>query len=350
MLIAHPLRLQLVDYLNEAIAAGAKQSRACQLIGLSSRTYQRWIKPKSVPEDGRLLRHFSPKNKLSHEEREVIIDTVNSDEFKDMSPNQIVPILADRHQYIASESTFYRVMRAENLNAHRQKSRVSSERKRPDALVAQSPNQIYTWDITYLATTVKGVFYYLYLFLDVFSRKIVGWQVYEEQSAAYAADVIRDISARENVVKDQVTVHSDNGSPMKGATMLTMLQTLGIATSFSRPSVSNDNPYSESLFRTLKYRPNYPNTPFESLLVAREWVTEFVYWYNHQHRHSCIQFVTPAQRHSGEDREILMQRKVTYEKAKAANKQRWSGDIRNWEWYEEVHLNPTKSNSDPLPT
>ncbi len=130
-----------------------------------------------------------------------------------------------------------------------------------------------------MATCVTGQFYYLYLFIDIFSRKIVGWQVYREESCAHAADVIRDICRQENIVKDQVTLHSDNGGPMKGATMLATLQKLGIMPSLSRPSVSNDNPYSESLFRTLKYRPDYPVKPFDTLEDARQWVTGFVSWY-----------------------------------------------------------------------
>lgn len=343
MLTDKALRQQLIDCLSVAIRTGARQSRACQIVGISPRTYQRWTTPEDVIEDGRLSRVFSPANQLSAREKERLISTLNSNEFNDMSPNQIVPILAERGEYIASESTFYRVMSAENLNAHRQKSRVAKQRKRPDALIATAPNQVYTWDITYLATDIKGLFYYLYLFLDIFSRKIVGWQLYEEQSAAHAADVIRDIYQRENLRKNQVVVHSDNGSPMKGATMLATLQNLGIISSFSRPCVSNDNPYSESLFRTLKYRPEYPSKPFDSLLGAREWLAEFVGWYNHKHRHSGIQFVTPAQRHAGEDRAILAQRKATYEQAKAANSERWSGKTRNWKWCSEVHLNPAKS-------
>lgn len=177
--------------------------------------------------------------------------------------------------------------------------------KKPRALVATGPNQVYTWDITYLPTQVKGVFLYLYLVMDIYSRKIVGWQVHEEERSALAADLMTDICEREGIRRDQVTLHSDNGSPMKGATMLATLQQLVIMPSFSRPSVSNDNPYSESLFRTLKYRPNYPGKPFADVRSARSWVEGFIGWYNHEHRHSAIKFVTPAQRHCGEDSSIL---------------------------------------------
>ena len=178
--------------------------------------------------------------------------------------------------------------------------------------------------------------------MDIYSRKIVGWQVYEEESSALAADLMTYICQREDIKKNQVTLHSDNGSPMKGATMLATLQALGIIPSFSRPSVSNDNPYSESLFRTLKYRPEYPDSAFENLTAARAWVTGFVDWYNNEHLHSSIKFVTPQQRHTGEERKILENRKQVYKQAKLNNPTRWSGDIRNWDQINHVYLNPEK--------
>ncbi len=176
--------------------------------------------------------------------------------------------------------------------------------------------------------------------MDIDSRKIVGWQVYKEESSALAADLMTDICAREGVDRHQVTLHSDNGSPMKGATMLATLQHLGVEPSFSRPSVSNDNPYSASLFRTLKYRPDYPEKPFTNLQTARDWVLGFVDGYNNTHLHSSIKFVTPAQRHRGEDIKILAKRDAVYRRAKSENPTRWSGEIRNWEPVKEVYLNP----------
>jgi len=226
---------------------------------------------------------------------------------------------------------------------HRQKAKPANPPKKPTPLVATGPNQIYSWDITYLPTLVKGVFFYLYLVMDIYSRKIVGWQVYAEESSALAADLMTDICRCEGVSPHQVTLHSDNGSPMKGATMLATLQQLGVIPSFSRPSVSNDNPYSESLFRTLKYRPEYPEKPFADLAAARQWVEGFVQWYNHDHQHSAISFVTPQQRHTGEDVAILQQRKEVYQQARINHPERWSGDIRQWNRIEKVYLNPEKS-------
>lgn len=152
------------------------------------------------------------------------------------------------------------------------------------------------------------MFLYLYLFMDIFSRKIVGWQVYESESSAFAADILQDIAEREAIAPDEVTLHSDNDGPMKGASMLATLQSLGITPSFSRPSVSNDNPYSESLVKTLKYRPEYPAEPYADITAAREWLSGFVNWYNFEHRHSAIQYVTPAQRYAGLDTAILADR------------------------------------------
>ena len=267
----------------------------------------------------------------------------NSVEYGHLPPNQIVPRLADQGIYLASESTFYRVLTAANQVKHRNATRPKAASSKPRAVQATGPNQLYSWDITYLPTTVRGVYFYLYMFMDIYRRKIVGWQVYDEESTVLAAEVVHDICVREKIQPGQVVLHSDNGSPMKGATMLATLQRLGVVPSFSRPSVSNDNPYSESLFKTLKYRPDYPEKTFSELVDARKWVTQFTDWYNKEHRHSAIRFVTPAQRHAGQDRELLRRREAVYEAAKARHPQRWSGETRNWEPVRVVHLNPAKS-------
>jgi transposase InsO family protein len=239
-----------------------------------------------------------------------------------------------------SESTFYRVLRDANQLTHRRAERVPQKRSKPRALFAIEPNRLFTWDISYLPTTVQGLYFYLYLFLDVFSRKIVAWQVYAEESSANASEIIRDLCRREQIEPGQLTVHSDNGGPMKGATMLATLQALGVMASLSRPAVSNDNPYSESLFKTLKYRPDYPLEPFVDLAAARAWVETLVRWYNEEHRHSAIRFVTPAERHANRDEAILTQRSSVYAIARAQNPLRWKGATRNWRRVDIVHLNP----------
>jgi len=334
-------RVEVVDLINVARKAGARQAAACDVVGISAKTYQRWSQSNNV-SDGRLDTKREPANKFTELERKRIIKVVNEPEYANLAPSQIVPKLADKGCYMASEASIYRILKQENQLHHRQKSKPLNPAKKPKSLTATGPNQIYTWDITYLPTRIQGVFLYLYLVLDIYSRKIVGWQVHESERSALAADLMTDICRREEVERHQVTLHSDNGSPMKGATMLATLQQLGIMPSFSRPSVSNDNPYSESLFRTLKYRPNYPAKLFEDLRAARTWVQEFTTWYNGEHRHSAIKFVTPAQRHAGEDIQILASREQVYLQARSDNPLRWSGEIRNWSPEKEVHLNPEK--------
>lgn len=287
-------RQNIMQLIDEARTAGARLRPACDIIGISVKTYQRWQVPSNL-EDGRINAHQSPPHKLSEAERQQLLAIANAPDYANLPPSKIVPTLADQGVYIASESTFYRVLKAEKQLAHRQKSKPGGGTKKPEPLTATGPNQVYSWDITYLPTVVKGLFLYLYLVMDIYSRKIVGWQVYHDESSALAADLMIDICRRENIAKNQVTLHSDNGSPMKGATMLSTLQTLGVMPSFSRPSVSNDNPYSESLFRTLKYRPEYPSEAFKNIVDARTWITHFVDWYNNEHLHSAIKFVTPAQ-------------------------------------------------------
>ena len=337
---ALPERQQVVTLLTEAMLAGARQKPACAVLGLSVRSVQRWQAEDTVRGDQRPARRFEPANKLSDDERSQLLAVANCAEFGHLPPSQIVPRLADRGEYIASESTFYRVLRTENQLIHRRADRSAQKRSKPRALCAIAPNQLYSWDITYLPTLTSGIFFYLYLFMDVFSRKIVGWQVYAEESSLLAGDLMRDICRRENLSPNQVVLHSDNGGPMKGATMLATLQDLGVMPSFSRPAVSNDNPYSESLFKTLKYRPVYPEKPFACLFAARTWVADFVRWYNVEHRHSAIQFVTPTERHAGLDTALLSNRTAVYEAAKARRPQRWTGTTRNWQPVQIVHLNP----------
>jgi transposase InsO family protein len=327
--------------IEEACAAGARLEKACEVLGLSVRTLQRWREEGAIREDARAAAALGrvPANRLSDAERDEILSVVNQPQFAHLPPSQIVPALADQGRYLASESSFYRVLREAEQLKLRGKSRPSSHR-RPQPFEATAANQLWSWDITYLATTVKGQFFYLYLIMDVFSRKIVGWEVFERACAEHAATVFHKAHLREGVRAQDLVLHSDNGAPMKGATMLATLQRLGVVPSFSRPSVNNDNPFSEALFKTLKYCPEFPTKPFETLEAARRWVHAFVHWYNEQHRHSALKFVTPAQRHRGEDEEILRQRKRLYTAARGQQPARWSGSTRNWERPSSVQLNP----------
>jgi transposase InsO family protein len=337
-------RRAVSTWIEEACAAGARLKPACEAVGLSVRTLQRWRSEDGIKADARAAaaQVRTPGNRLSETERARILAVCNAPEFADRPPSQIVPALADQGCYIASEASFYRVLRAHDQLAHRGKARAPSHR-RPEPVTATAPNQLWSWDITYLATTLKGSFFYLYLILDVFSRKIVGWEVFAEESSTHAAALFEQAHRREGVDPRTLTLHSDNGAPMKGATMLATLQRLGVVPSFSRPGVSNDNPYSEALFKTLKYQPTFPSQPFEDLDQAHTWVAGFVEWYNEHHRHSALKFVTPGQRHRGQDQRILLERARLYEAARAQHPERWSGATRNWEPDTVVLLNPGKA-------
>ena len=332
----------MIELLEEACVGGARLTKAGQVVGLSVRTVQRWREDGEINADRRQEAARVPAHKLSVAERQQMLEVANQPALASLPPSQIVPALADQGIYLASESSFYRVLRdAEQLQprgrAHRPTHRP------PPAYQASGPNQVWSWDITYLATTVKGLFFYLYWIVDIYSRKIVGWEVFAAESAEHAATVLQKAYLREGIRGEELVLHADNGAPMKGATMLATLQKLGVVPSFSRPTVSDDNPYSEALFKTLKYHPGFPSQPFETLPEARAWVLGFQRWYNEEHKHSGLTFLTPAQRHSGADAAIMTGRKAVYEAAKARHPERWSGATRNWELPQAGWLNPPKA-------
>ena len=334
----------LVKLVNQAITSGARKHKACQCVGISLRTYQRWYANRQLTKDLReQAKRSAPINKLTDKEEQRIIDVCLQDDFVNLTPHQIVPELADKGIYIASESTFYRILRKHDLLGKRvRRKHQGKSRNKPSAINATGPNQLWTWDISYLANKVIGMHFYLYLIIDVYSRKIVGSEVYESENGEFAAELMQRAAWREKCVDQQLILHSDNGAPMRSYTLKAKLDDLGIQSSYSRPRVSNDNPFSESMFKTLKYCPQWPKDGFETLEDARDWVHHFVNWYNNEHKHSGIQFVTPNQRHDGDDVEILRKRDVIYQKARQQNPARWGGKTRNWEYIDKVSLNPDK--------
>lgn len=335
--------MQAIKLINEACTAGARKHKACKLLGVAMRTVERWEKEGGLIDKRNQVTR-SPANKLSDKERNIMLAIANSEMYQNLPPCKIVPILADEGRYIASESTFYRVLRTENQLTHRQLSRPAKHHK-PEEYQATGANQVWSWDISYLPTQVRGLYFYLYMIVDIFSRKIVGWSVHEVESSEYAAKLINQACLDEKINRDQIVLHSDNGSSMKGATMLAMLQTLGVIPSFSRPSVSDDNPYSEALFKTLKYHPTFPKwSKFAEINAARIWCEKFVFWYNQVHLHSALKFVTPVQRHNSEDVVIRHKRHLVYQMAKKQNPERWSKNSRDWSLPEIVTLNPNKKN------
>ena len=322
---------------------GCSINAACNETDISLRTYRRWLSKGEITVDKRpdAIRP-EPSNKLSEEERQTILNTCNEPEYANLPPSQIVPTLLDEGIYHASESSYYRVLKAADQLHHRGRSQAPKNVGKPTSYTACKANELWSWDITYFASTVKGQFYYLYLFEDIFSRKVVGYEVYEQECGERAGNLLQRCMLREQCLNTPLVLHSDNGAPMKAQTMKAKMEELGVLPSYSRPRVSDDNPYSEALFRTLKYRPEWPSSGFISLEAARDWVQTFVDWYNNKHRHSKINFVTPAQRHRGEDKAILASRKLVLEKAKKANPLRWSREVRNCQPAGPVSLNPEK--------
>lgn len=341
-MISSPDRQQAVELIDEARQRGARLKPACQELGIDVGTYQRWTQGNGIKVDGRPeARRPVPANKLSAEERAQVLAICHQPAYASLPPGQIVPRLADQGQYVASESTFYRLLRQTDEQHHRGRRRPPRPAGEPPRHCAKAPNAVWSWDISWLPGPVKGLFFHLYLIMDLYSRKIVGWEVYERESAEDAAEVVRRAVLAEQCVDQPLVLHADNGSPMKGETLLETLYRLGISTSYSRPRTSNDNPYSEALFRTCKYCPAYPARGFANLDEARAWMQQFVASYNHEHRHSAIRFVTPVQRHQGQDSDILAQRHGVYQQAQARHPERWSGSTRNWQPITEVWLNPS---------
>jgi transposase InsO family protein len=328
--------------LGEAQATGARLHAACRVIGISARTIERW-RGQPNGDDRRCGPRRRPRNALTAAEEVQLLGVMTSARYGHLPPKQLVPRLADEGTYLASESTMYRLQKRLALDAHRRPVLRTQVTRGTTVHRATRPNQLWSWDITYLPTAIRGRFLYLYLVMDVWSRRIVGWEVHEHEVATHAAALIERICTESGIDPNGLVLHSDNGTPMRGRTMVATLQWLGIVPSFSRPHVCNDNPYSEALFRTLKHTPAYPRLPFADREAARGWVTRFVNWYNSEHHHSAIRYVTPDERHSGVDVVILARRHALYEQARRRKPERWPRNTRNWTPLGTVVLNPEPS-------
>ena len=336
-MIPLPDRIIAVELINEAVSDGARVFKACEVLEISLNTYYRWSSNSSGD-----LRKGSVKRvsrKLSESEKQDILNVSCSERFADANPYQIVAILLEEGTYIASVSSFYRVLKEHDLIHHRRKGRPANRKAAPPELVATGPNQVWSWDITWLKTDIAGIYLYAYIILDVWSRKIVGWEVHTKESEELSSKMFRRLAAEQDI--RNVRLHSDNGNPMKGSTMIMTLYKLGILPSFSRPRISDDNPYSESLFKTLKYTPGFPKY-FTDLEHARTWIADFVNWYNTEHRHSGIGYITPNQRHSGIGNKIMQKRNETIMNAYSRNPERWSKNPSLYEEQHRVYLNPSR--------
>ena len=290
-------RERIIGNIEQACRSGAALHRACRIAGVSLNCWYRWQQDSTVVPDLRPeTPRGNPANKLSVEERSEILAVCNSARFGSLPPSQIVPVLADEGRYLASESSFYRVLRQAGQAYHRGRAAVPRTVPKPTSHTATAPNRVWSWDVTWLPSAVKGQFYKLYLIEDIFSRFPVGWEVHEEETGELAAELVQRSVLALQCATTPLVLHSDNGAPMKSYSLKAKLEAMGIVASHSRPRVSNDNPFSESLFRTLKYWPQWPRNGFASLEQARQWVKRFIHWYCYEHRHSGIRFVPPAQR------------------------------------------------------
>jgi transposase InsO family protein len=339
-------RQNLARDIEVAHQAGARLRLACEVAGIDERTLQRWKTDQGlVSGDGRPAAvHASPAHALTPDEREQILRVANEPRFAHMPAARIVPALADQGVYIASESSFQRVLRAHGQMHHRGRAKAPRKSRPPTTHVAAAPRQVWCWDMTYLPAEVAGRWFYLYLIMDLYSRKIVGFEVHANDDANHAAHLVKRTALAEGIhaLPTKPVLHGDNGSTLKATTVLAMLHWLGVKPSYSRPRVSDDNAYVESLFRTAKYRPEFPDKGFADLDQARAWARRFVEWYNHEHLHSGIGYVSPAQRHAGDDKAILAARHEVYIQARERNPRRWSGATRNWAPIEAVTLNPER--------
>ena len=342
-------RMTLIERITEARAGGARLGQACALAGIDPRTIQRWRKHDGTSRGDRRPDAIrpTPSHALTAEERARIVAVANEPRFAETPPARIVPMLADEGVYIASESSFHRVLRAHGQMNRRGRASPPRPSRPPTTHVAAAPGQVWCWDITFLPALVTGHWFYLYLILDLYSRKIVGFEVHDSDSADHAVDLVRRTALNEGLhaVAAKPVLHGDNGATLKATSVLAMLNWLGIAPSHSRPRVSNDNPYAEALFRTAKYRPEFPERGFADRDAARDWAARFVDWYNNVHRHGAIRYVTPAERHAGADHAILQARHDLYQRAQRQTPARWSRRTRDWTPIAAVTLNPERDSA-----
>lgn len=339
-------RQALARDIDAAHLAGARRRLACEVAGIELRTLQRWKAREGLTAgDGRpqALRP-RPGHALSAQERATLLTVANEPRFAAVPPARIVPMLADEGIYLASESSFSRVLREHGQSTHRGRAKAPKASRPPTTHIATAVGQVWCWDMTYLPAAVMGRWFHLYLILDLYSRKVVGWEVHDSDDSDHAVHLVRRTALSEGIaaMATKPVLHGDNGATLKATTVLAMLNWLGVKPSYSRPRVSDDNAFAESLFRTAKYRPEFPARGFADLDAARSWAASFVRWYNHDHRHSAIRYVSPAQRHSGDDHAILAARHVLYMKARALNPARWSRSTRNWSPVGPVTLNPER--------
>lgn len=324
-----------MELIEEANEAGARLFKACEVLEISVNTFRRW--QCGDIRDKRKGATKSVPRKLTEEEQSAILNICCDDKHKDMNPYQIHANLLDKGIYIASISSFYRVLREKGLVKHRGNSRPAYKHNRPPEKKATGPNQVWCWDITWVKTEIRGIFLYAYVIIDIWDRSIVKWCIHDREDDALARELF-ELAVRDNGRPD-VFIHSDNGNPMKGVSLLAFFQMLGLSNSYSRPRVSNDNPFIESLFKTLKYHVSYPKS-FPDLSAARTWFADFVDVYNNRHSHSGLHFMTPHAVRSGCYTQTIKNRNAIMQEAFSRNPQRWSQSVKQLPVDHVVYLNP----------
>ncbi len=291
---------------------------ACDVLGVSRATAHRHLGPRMYgPRRPRPTSH----RKLAQSEEQVVLDTLHSERFQDQSPRQVYAELLDEGKYVGSPSTMYRILAAHGECSERRNQRAARSHAVP-RLETTAPNQVWTWDISKLATHSSGVFLNLYLVLDLFSRFPVAWMIAERENSALSKQLFAEAITRYRLEPGSITVHNDRGAPMTSGAFVDLLAQLGVERSVSRPRVSNDNPHSESCFKTIKYQPDYPGR-FQDAAHARRWFTEFFEWYANRHRHSGLALFTPADVFFGRVAELAATRQLVLDAAYAAHPERF---------------------------
>jgi putative transposase len=275
---------------------------ACDALQVSRATFYRHLKHKPCQKS-----RPKPPLALSDQERQMVIDTLHSDRFCDLAPYQVYAQLLDEGQYLCGIRTMYRILHDIHGDVKERRRQVTRRHHVKPELLATAPNQVWSWDITKLKGPVKWTYYYLYVILDIFSRYVVGWMIATREHSTLAKNLIEDTCIKQNIEPEQLIIHSDRGPSMKSKAVALLLSDLGVTKSLNRPNVSNDNPYSEAQFKTLKYNPKFPGR-FGSIQDARSFCRHFFYWYNKEHRHSGIGLVTPEQLHYGMAQEVYDKR------------------------------------------
>lgn len=333
-LIPKEMRELAVELILEANRNGARIWKACEVLEISVSTFERYRSGKI--NDNRKGASKKVPRKLTEEEQNKIVTICCSEEYKDSNPYEIHANLLDKSIYVASISSFYRVLRKNELINHRGKTKPGQRHNKPPQRKATGPNQVWCWDITWITTNIRGLFFFAYVIIDIWDRSIVKWNIHDREDDALAKELFQS-ALRDNNYPD-VFIHSDNGNPMKGVSLMALFYELGICNSYSRPRVSNDNPFIESWFKTLKYNVSYPDK-FSSLQDARIWFSNFVDFYNTAHSHSGINFITPQELRQGKYKAISDNRNNTMLEARKKNPLRWSNNTKQLPVEHVVYLN-----------